>query len=281
MIRHTAVSLYRPLTLSPGQGIAWSGSRMNFAVAQSRAADETLQGPRIFVSTHWSVVLTAREGDGVRASEAMETLCRSYWHPLYAYVRRLGNNPEDAQDLTQAFFAHLLGRDFLRGLSKENGRFRTFLLTSLRHFLSDQWDKARALKRGGEQKLLSLEEISAEERYRLDPAEEWSPDQVFERRWALALLERALGRLREEFVTTGKTELFEVLRQFQSEEPSGITGAEVAARLRMPENTFKSHLRRFRQRYRELLCVEVAQTVATPADVAQELRHLKAALCTR
>jgi RNA polymerase sigma-70 factor (ECF subfamily) len=235
-------------------------------------------GTHVFATTHWSLVLAAREGDASGATEALEKLCRTYWYPLYAFVRRQGHSPEDAQDSTQAFFAHLLARDFLRGLSKENGRFRTFLLTSLRNFLSDQWDKARALKRGGGQPAFSLDAADAEARYQLEPADELSADHIYERRWALALLDQALARLREEFAAADKAELFDVLRQFQGDEPNPATCAEAAARLAMPENTFKSHLRRFRQRYRELLCEEVAQTVATPADVAEELRCLKAVL---
>jgi len=223
-------------------------------------------------------VLAAREGEGTRATEAMEKLCRGYWYPLYAFVRRQGRSPEDARDLTQGFFAHLLARDFLRGLSRENGRFRSFLLAALKHFLADQWDKAWALKRGGGTPPLSLDAQTAEERYRLEPADDASPDRIFERRWALTLLDQALARLREEFAAAGRAELFAVLRQFQGDEPPPATGAAAAAQLGMAENTFKSHLRRFRLRYRELLCEEVAQTVATPADVAEELRHLKSVL---
>jgi DNA-directed RNA polymerase specialized sigma24 family protein len=223
-------------------------------------------------------VLAAREGEEPRATEAMEMLCRTYWYPLYAFVRREGRSPEDAQDLVQGFFAHLLARDFLRGLAKENGRFRSFLLAALRNFLRDEWDKARALKRGGGYPAFALDGESAEDRYRLEPVDESSADRLFERRWALTLLEGALARLESEFAATGKGELFAVLRQFQGDEPWESTGADAAARLNMPENTFKSHLLRFRRRYRELLCEEVAQTVATPADVADELKHLKAVL---
>ncbi|MBI2926207.1 MAG: sigma-70 family RNA polymerase sigma factor [Verrucomicrobia bacterium] len=223
-------------------------------------------------------MLAARDGEESRATQALESLCRTYWYPLYAFLRRQGHSAEDAQDLTQGFFAHLLARDFLRGLSKEHGRFRTFLLAALRNFLADQWDKARALKRGGGRPALSLDEVAAEERYQLEPADELSADRIYERRWALTLLDQALARLREEFAAADKAELFDVLRQFQGDEPSPATCADVAARLGMPENTFKSHVRRFRQRYRELLCEAVAQTVATPAEVAEELRHLRSVL---
>lgn len=223
-------------------------------------------------------MLAAREGEEPQATEAMEMLCRTYWYPLYAFVRRESRSPEDAQDLVQGFFAHLLARDFLHGLAKEKGRFRSFLLAALRNFLRDQCDKARALKRGGGQSAFTLDGKSAEDRYRLEPVDESSADRLFERRWALTLLEGALVRLESEFAATGKGELFAVLRQFQGDEPLESTGAEAAARLNMPENTFKSHLLRFRRRYRELLCEEVAQTVATPADVADELRHLRAVL---
>ena len=246
-------------------------------MTRQEAESPTAAG-RVFATTHWSVVLAAREGQETQATAALEKLCRTYWYPLYAFLRRQGHSAEDAQDLTQGFFAHLLARDFLKGLSKENGRFRAFLLASLKNFLSDQWDKNRALKRGGGQKLLSLDEAAASERYQLEPADQLSPDRIYERRWALTLLDQAMARLREEFTAAGKADLFDVLRQFQGDELAATTGVEAAARLGMPENTFKSHLHRFRQRYRELLCEEVAQTVATPSEVEEELRHLKAVL---
>lgn len=247
-------------------------------VATSKSSWPAMRGPAKFRTTHWSLVLTAREGEGTLATEAMETLCSTYWYPLYAFVRRQGRSPEEAQDLTQGFFAHLLARDFLKGLSKENGHFRAFLLAALKNFLADQWDKARALKRGGGRTPVSLDTETAEERYRLEPADEASPDRLYERRWALTLLDLPLTHLRAEFTAAGRAELFEVLRQFQGDEPAPATGAEASARLGMAENTFKSHVRRFRQRYRELLCEEVAQTVATPADAAEELRYLKTVL---
>ena len=193
-------------------------------------------------------------------------------------MRRQGQNPHDAQDLVQSFFAHLLGRDFLRGLSRDKGRFRAFLLASVKNFLHDQRDKAHAEKRGVGQRLLSIDELQAEDRYRLEPADEQSAEKIFERQWALTLLDQALERLRTEFAEGGKADLFDTLRQFQGDEPGPQTHAEAAAQLGMNENTLKSHVLRFRRRYRELLCEAVAHTVATPGDVEDELRYLKAIL---
>jgi DNA-directed RNA polymerase specialized sigma24 family protein len=232
----------------------------------------------VFSTTHWSVVLSARDGEQAEAAEALEKLCRTYWYPLYAFVRRHGHEPHDAQDLVQGFFAHLLSRDFLRGLSSDKGRFRAFLLASAKNFLSDQRDKARAQKRGGGQRVVSFDEARAEERYRLEPIDEHAAEKIFDRRWALTLLEQTMDRLKSEFVAGGKLDLFEALRTFQGENPNAATYATAAAQLGMPENSLKSHVLRFRRRYRELLCEEVAQTVAAPGDVEAELRHLKAVL---
>lgn len=231
-----------------------------------------------FATTHWSWVACARGGSQAEATEAMNRLCLAYWPPLYAFLRRRGYGVEDAQDLAQEFFAHLLARDFLQGLSRENGRFRAFLLASLRHFLCDQWDKRRALKRGGGQVTLALEIAEVEERYALASSTAPGPDECFERVWSMTLLDRAMDGLRDEYVAAGKAPLFEALCPLTGADPSEETGAEVAARFGMPENTFKSHLLRFRRRYRERIVEEVARTVAAPSDVAEELRHLKSAL---
>jgi RNA polymerase sigma factor (sigma-70 family) len=228
-----------------------------------------------FPATHWSVVLTASHDSAPGAREALERLCRAYWYPLYCYVRRRQvGNAADAEDLTQSFFVHLLERNALAKVSREKGRFRSFLLAALNYFLADEWDKARARKRGGGGVVVSLNEAGAEERYQRECGNELTAEQLYERRWAMALLERASIRLHKEFATAGKAALAEELRGLQENADEAGSYAEIAARLGMPVNTLKSHVHRYRQRYRELLCEEVAQTVATPAEVTDELRHL-------
>jgi len=227
-----------------------------------------------FPATHWSVVLTAGHDSSPGAHEALEQLCRAYWYPLYCYVRRQVGRAVDAEDLTQSFFAHLLERNTLAKVSQDKGRFRSFLLAALRYFLADEWDKVRAQKRGGGCAVVSLNEAGAEDRYQRERGDELTAEQLYERRWAMAVLDRASIRLREEFAAAGKATLGEALRNLQEDAAEAGPYAEVAARLGMPVNTLKSHVHRYRQRFRELLCEEVAQTVATPADVADELRRL-------
>ena len=227
-----------------------------------------------FTTTHWSVVLAAGQSDSPQATEALEKLCRTYWYPLYCFIRRQGFRPADAEDLTQGFLAHLLERKALRKVSREKGLFRSFLLASLKYFLADESDKARAQKRGGGCAVVSLDEAGAEERYQREVADELTAEKLYERRWAMAVLDRAFVRLQEEFTAADKSALYDELRQLQEDASDAASYAEVATRLGMPVNTLKSHVRRFRQRYRELLCEEVAQTVSTPAEIAQEVRHL-------
>jgi RNA polymerase sigma factor (sigma-70 family) len=220
------------------------------------------------------VVLTAGHDSSPGAGEALELLCRAYWYPLYCYVRRQVGSAADAEDLTQSFFAHLLERNTLAKVSPEKGRFRSFLLAALRYFLADEWDKVRAQKRGGGCVVVSWNEAGAEERYQRERGDELTAEQLYERRWAMAVLDRASVRLRGEFAVAGKATLGEELRGLQENASEAGPYVEVAARLGMPVNTLKSHVRRYRQRFRELLCEEVAQTVATPAEVADELRRL-------
>jgi RNA polymerase sigma factor (sigma-70 family) len=214
------------------------------------------------------------------AREALEQLCRAYWYPLYCYVRRRVGHATDAEDLTQSFFAHLLERNALTKVSQEKGRFRSFLLAALNYFLADEWDKLRAQKRGGGSVVVSLNEAGAEERYQRERGDDLTAEQLYERRWAMAVLDRASIRLREEFATAGKATLGEALSGLQENADTAEPYAEVAARLGIPVNTLKSHVHRYRQRFRELLCEEVAQTVASPADVADELRCLIAVVST-
>ena len=169
----------------------------------------------LFATTHWSVVLTAGEEQSPQAAQALETLCRTYWYPLYAYIRRRGYSPEDAQDLTQEYFARLLKRNYPAQADRAKGKFRSFLLLTLNHFLSDDHERATTQKRGGGQPTVSLDGLNSEDRYRLEIADELSPEKLFERRWAQTVLDQALARLRAEFVADGKAEHYEVLKVFE------------------------------------------------------------------
>ncbi len=223
-------------------------------------------------------MLAAGDSSAPGAREALQKLCRAYWYPLYAFVRRQGYNPHDAQDSTQEFFGWLIEHKQLQVADSERGKFRSFLLTRLKHFLSDERKKARAQKRGGGQELLSLEAQSAEDRYRLEPATDLTPEMIFERRWALAVMEQTVERLRREYVVAGRAELFEELKHFQPGEEAVRSYAEVAARLDLTESAVKSAIYRLRQRHGDLLREEIAQTVATPGEVDEEIRYLIAVM---
>jgi len=231
-------------------------------------------GPKAFATTHWSVVLAAGDSSAPDAKEAIEKLCRSYWFPLYAFARRQGHSPHDAQDLTQEFFAWLLESKQLRAADCERGKFRSFLLGMLKNFLSDERKKAQAQKRGGGRALLSLDAASAEERYDLEPTTDLTPETIFDRRWALTVMEQTVARLREEYAAADRAKLFEELKQFQQGEEAQRSYAEVAARLGLTESAVKSAIWRLRQRHRDLLREEIAHTVATPAGVDEEIRYL-------
>lgn len=230
-----------------------------------------------FVTTHWSVVLTAGRNDTTRARHALARLCQAYWYPLYAYVRRLGHSPHDAQDLTQEFFARLLGKNYLADADESRGRFRSFLLAALKHFLANEWDRASAKKRGGGLPIsINLDET--ETSYGFEPADQTTAEKIFERRWALTLLAQVLRRLREEHVRDGREKLFEELKPTLTEASRTVRYAEIAARLGTSEGAVKVAVHRLRQRYREVLRAEIADTVASPAEVEDELRNLFAAL---
>lgn len=231
-----------------------------------------------FVTTQWGMVLAAGHPDSPQAAAALEQLCRSYWYPLYAYVRRRGYGPDDAEDLTQDFFAQLLRKNYPGRADPVRGRFRTFLLHALEQCLLDQRDRARALKRGGGQVFVSLDAEPPEERYRLEVVDDLTPEVLFERRWAQTVLERAVERLRAEFVAQGKEAHYDILGQFQPGEQKTISYAEAASRLGVSESAVKSMIHRMRQRHRELLREEVAQTVPTVTDIDDELRHLVSVL---
>ena len=242
------------------------------------ACTDPMAGPAAFVTTHWSVVLDARRADTGRARDALARLCQTYWHPLYAYVRRVGHSPHDAQDLTQEFFARLLAKNSLAGADESRGRFRSFLLASLKHFLANEWDKARAQKRGGGHTPIPIDAALAETSCHFEPADTTTAEKIFERRWALTLLDVVLRRLREEYLTTGREELFEQLKPTLTEASRTVRYAEIASRLGTSEGAVKVAVHRLRHRYRELLRAEIADTVASPGEVDDELRNLFAAL---
>jgi RNA polymerase sigma factor (sigma-70 family) len=243
------------------------------------AADDGGTGSeKWFATTHWSVVLAAGHRSNPAAQAALESLCQSYWYPLYAYVRRTGREPEEAKDLTQDFFAHFLGRNRVSLADQARGRFRTFLLTAMKHFLANEWKKENRLKRGGGCAVLSLDAGEAEERLVAEPADTATPEVIYERRWAAALLERVLALLCEECAVAGRTALFEELKASLWGENRGVTQAEIADRLSMSEGAFKVAAHRLRARYRELLRAEIAQTVASLAEIDEELRHLIAVM---
>jgi RNA polymerase sigma factor (sigma-70 family) len=249
-------------------------------MAPSRSADgsDDRSTPQWFATTHWSVVLAAGHSSVPGGREALEKLCRAYWYPLYAFVRRQGGTPHDAQDSIQEFFAWLIERKQLRVVDSERGKFRSFLLATLKHFLSDERKKARAQKRGGGRELLSLDAQSAEDRFGLEPATDLTPEKIFERRWALTVMEQTVARLRQEYAAAGRAELFEELKHFQPGEEAVPSYAEVAVRLGLTESAVKSAIYRLRQRHGDLLREEIAQTVATPAEVDEEIRYLIAVM---
>lgn len=232
-------------------------------------------GPRAtFNTTHWSVVLAATRGSNDGAQEALARLCQTYWYPLYAYVRRRGHSAHDAQDLTQAFFAKLLERESLVSASPERGKFRSFILTAMKHFLSSEWRQATAQKRGGGLELLSLDWAAAEERYDLEPASHSSPDKLFEKQWAVTVLDDVLKRLEQEYQTAGKAELFGVLKQTLMGRREAQPYSELASRLSLSESAVKVTAHRLRKRYRELIRTEIAGTLEDPQEVDEELRYL-------
>lgn len=227
-----------------------------------------------FVTTHWSAVVAASRSDSTHAQAALASLCQSYWYPLYAYVRRRGFTPHDAQDLTQEFFARLLEHRWLGQADPERGRFRTFLLSALTHFLANEWDKARAKKRGAGAQPVPLQFDTAETRYGQEPADPVTPEQCYERQWALALLERVLENLEKENVAEAKGEVFKVLRQCLVGDRQALAYAALGEQLGMSEGAVKVAVHRLRQRYRALLREEIAHTVSTPGEVEGEMKYL-------
>jgi RNA polymerase sigma-70 factor (ECF subfamily) len=234
---------------------------------------------RTFETTHWSLVLAAGEDpDSSRARDALETLCRTYWKPLYIFVRGQGYGDADAKDLVQGFFARVLARRDLQAVRKERGRFRSYLLAALKNFLVNEWKHTAAAKRGGGHTPIPLDDFASGAVVSLRPADDRNPDQAYDRQWALALLQRVLEQLRAEHVAEGRAAHFACLRAFLTDDAEMRSHSEIAAELGLSEGAVKQAVFRLRQRYQKLLRAEVANTVATLADVDQELRHLAAAL---
>jgi len=247
------------------------------ADSSAQASDTNL--PRdVFLTTRWTVVLSAGRKSSPQSDHALGELCQIYWYPLYAYVRRRGHSREDAEDLTQSFFARFLERNYLEGLSAERGRFRAFLLAAIKHFLANEWDKSQRQKRGGGVQHLSLDWQRAEDKFALEPPDVTSPDRLYDREWALALLERVILRLQEECASAGKTALFESAKGFLMMGESAIPYGQAARELSMEEGALRVAVHRLRKRYRELLRDEISQTLADPSQVSEELRSLQAAL---
>lgn len=231
-----------------------------------------------FATTHWTVILNAGDSASPQAEAALDNLCQNYWYPLYAYVRRKGHGPEAAKDLTQEFFAQLLAKRWLAGVDRNKGKFRSWLLGVMNHFLAHDWTKTRAQKRGGGLPVFSLDEIDPEGRYRLEPADNATPERLFDRRWTFTLLERAAVRLRGEYEAAGKSATYNFLKPFVSTEGAAVSYEDAAQQLGLTTSAAKSAIHRLRQRYQELIREEIAQTVSTATEIDEEIRYLLAVI---
>ncbi len=234
--------------------------------------------PRVFATTHWSLVVAAGDKGSPQAAAALAELCRSYWYPLYAYVRRKGYPLHDAQDLTQEFFARLLERNDFRMADRRRGRFRSFLLGALEHFLAKEWRRARSQKRGGGRKPVSWEAGDAEGRYEMEAPGDWTAERVFERRWALTVLERAMAALRAEYEAGDRLDQFDNLKLFISGDAAAVVYPELASRLKMTEGALRVAVHRLRQRYGDCVRAEIARVVHRPEEIEDEVRQLFVAL---
>jgi RNA polymerase sigma factor (sigma-70 family) len=233
-----------------------------------------------FATTRWTLVVDAQTALTPRGQQALATLCELYWYPLYAYLRRRGYSADDAQDLTQGFFAYLLEHHALDVVDKSRGRFRSFLLAALNHYVSNARDRDRAQKRGGAAPRISLDTLTAEERYTLEPADPWTPEKVFDRNWALTVLDHVLERVRHDCHAQGHGELFEHLKIFLTGERADLSYRDRGAVLGMTEGAVKQAVHRLRRRYREALYDEIGSTVSTEDDIERELQYLMAAVTT-
>ncbi len=240
----------------------------------SKRGQPSLSRNARFATTRWSMVVEAGRRSSPKAAEALATLCGIYWFPLYAYVRRQGHSADDAQDLTQEFFVHLLDKQSLQVADRARGRFRSFLLAAMKNFLAKEWRRRAAQKRGSGQSVISLDVDDGERRYRLEPSHDATPDKIFERQWALTLLELALTKLRSEFDATGKIELFDRLKVLLGGQKSTVPYRELGRELKMSEGAVKVAIHRMRRRYRALLREEIQQTIGAAEDVDEELRQL-------
>lgn len=247
-------------------------------MSQENPIANTSRANGIFATTHWTAVLTAGRGHSPQADGALEELCRTYWYPLYAYIRRQGHSREDAQDLTQGFFAGLLEKNYLESVSSDKGKFRSFLLMAVKRFLANEWDRASRQKRGGGIQPLSLDWQDADTRYQINPADDLSPDKLYDRAWALVVLEHVITRLRDEQHAEGKAGWYETLKPFLMMGKSEIPYARAAAELKTTEGAVRVAVHRLRRRYRELLRAEITQTLANPAQADEEMQALFSAL---
>jgi len=227
-----------------------------------------------FLTTHWSVVVRAAKEDSASAHEALCELCQTYWYPLYAYARRQGHSPHDAEDLTQGFFARLLEKKYVGDADRARGKFRSFLLTALKHFVANEWDRQHAEKRGGFSAVINIDSAGAESRIEWELRDPSQPDVVFERQWATTLLERVMGELEREYTESGRAKLFETLRGCLAKDDDARPYAEIAASLDATEAAVKMAVQRLRARYRDLLRAEIARTVSSPDEIEAELRYL-------
>ena len=231
-------------------------------------------GPPVFVTTRWSVVLAAQNQASPDSARALETLCRTYWYPLYAFVRGSGHSPPDAQDLTQGFFAVLLAKDYLRVVTPQKGRFRTFLRMAMKRFLANEWDKQRSQKRGGGQSPLPLDTALAEQRFREERPGTLGPDSLYDRRWALTLLDESMTRLEQEYAGAGKTGEFEQLKPHLTAGRGEIPYGAIAADCQTTEGAARVAIHRLRKRFREVFRAVIADTVSTPEELEEELRQV-------
>jgi len=239
--------------------------------------DSPPPGADHFVTTHWSVVVRAGQAESAQAHEALSELCRTYWYPLYGYIRRQGRSPHDAEDLTQQFFATLLAKRYVADAKQEKGRFRTFLLTALKRFLANEWDRQHAQKRGGFQTAVEIDQALAETHLAAELVHSVQPDVLFDRQWATTLLERVMARLQHEYVSSGRAMLFQHLRDSLVKADSARPYRQLAAELHLTEAAVKTAVHRLRGRYQDLLREEIGKTVVSTAEVEEELRHLFAA----
>ena len=230
-------------------------------------------GPGWFQPTHWSVIFDACQ-ESAQTLAALSRLCQAYWFPLYSYVRRVGHSPEDAQDLTQSFFARLLEKDYLKAAAPEKGKFRTFLLVALKRFLISEWHRGNRQKRGGEHEIISIDGLDTENRYASEPVEKLTPEKLFDRRWARALLDQVMSVLEAEFSTASKAQVFKELKPLLSGDETELSYRDIAYRLGMSEGTLRVAVHRLRQRYRQLLRAEIGRTVDTPGAIDDEIREL-------